>query len=90
MRRSRRRGARLSARQLAQNVLQNAPVAVVVALLRRVDADTHFEADDLAGCSRCGHYDVARRGIVQVGEAEGFLAGEAQALCILLRTELAR
>ena len=65
-------------------------MTVVVTLLRRVDANTDFEADRLAASLwRCRHLDGARLGILEIPENERFATGEAQRLRVLTVHELA-
>ena len=65
-------------------------MTVVVAFLRRVDADAHFEDDRFATIlRRRGHFDRTRLGIFEVTEVEGFTTREPKRLRVLTVHELA-
>src|SRR5690606_24607484 len=77
------------AREVAQDVVQDAAVPVVLPLLRRIDADDGLELGDLA--FRAGRRDLDRpRLAFQVADREGFPAGQAQALGAVALLELQR
>ncbi len=64
-------------------------MAVVVALLRRIDADAHFEAGDLAIVGGGGDRHAARLGIPEVAKIEPLATAQPEALGILAIRELA-
>src|SRR5690606_19455318 len=71
-------GAGLLADQLAQHVLQDAAVAVVVGLTGGVDPDHGVELDAGVGGHLDGGGDAALVELGHAGDGEGLLTGEAQ------------